>query len=172
LPRPSPFPRIPSSLTAAETASPEGVSRHRKHQKNPLSSARTVGSLSGRFREENISGSAAVPAVRNGGTAIWTRCIGKRYMSSPAHVAADRSLPTAMRTGNIAPTPAISQTGLEVIRMSKKDFERETDYMLSIQIAKNLLEKGLLTEEEYAVIDTKLIEKYQPKFGTLFSETT
>ncbi|MCH4033192.1 MAG: hypothetical protein LKE85_04145 [Lachnospiraceae bacterium] len=56
--------------------------------------------------------------------------------------------------------------------MSKKDFERETDYMLSIQIAKNLLEKGLLTEEEYAVIDTKLIEKYQPKFGTLFSETT
>lgn len=88
------------------------------------------------------------------------------------HTAESPSLPTETVIGNIAPTPAISQTGLEVIRMSKKDFERETDYMLSIQIAKNLLEKGLLTEEEYAVIDTKLIEKYQPKFGTLFSETT
>jgi hypothetical protein len=93
-------------------------------------------------------------------------------MTSPAHAAADPFPPMATHTGNTAPMPAISQIGLEVIHMSKKDFERETDYMLSIQIAKNLLEKGLLTEEEYAVIDTKLIEKYQPKFGTLFSETT
>jgi hypothetical protein len=139
---------------------------------NPLSSARTVESLSGRFPEENISGSAAVPAVRNGGTGIWTRCTGKLYMNLLVPAVVDHSKPMAMHIGNTAPTPAISQTGLEVICMSKKDFERETDYMLSIQIAKNLLEKGLLTEEEYAVIDTKLIEKYQPKFGTLFSETT
>jgi hypothetical protein len=109
LPKPSPFPRIPSSLTAAETASPESVSRRRKPLKNPLSSARTAESLSGRFREENISGSAAVPAVRNGGTAIWTRCIGKRYMTSPAHAAADPFPPMATHTGNTALTHATSK---------------------------------------------------------------
>ena len=171
LPRPSPFPRIPSSLTAAETASPEGVSRHRKHQKNPLSSARTVESLSGRFREENISGSAAVPAVRNGGTAIWTRCIGKRYMSSPAHAAADRSLPTAMRTGNTAPTPAISKRdSKEVLTVNKEKSEAERRYQASLSAAKSMLKSGIITRKEYDEIDTILLRKYRPVFGTLFSD--
>jgi hypothetical protein len=37
-------------------------------------------------------------------------------------------------------------------------------------LAKSLCEKGLLTEDEYAVIDTILLEKYKPSLGTLFSE--
>jgi hypothetical protein len=54
--------------------------------------------------------------------------------------------------------------------MSHKEFQNETDYMISIRIAQNLREKGLLTPEEYREIDTKLRERYQPKFGTLLTE--
>ena len=36
-------------------------------------------------------------------------------------------------------------------------------------LAKNLRQKGLLTDEEYAIIDTTT-ENYQPLFGTLLSE--
>ena len=54
--------------------------------------------------------------------------------------------------------------------MSKEQFEAEKDYQTSIHLAKMLLQKGLLTAEEYAIIDTKLQEKYRPLFGTLLSE--
>jgi hypothetical protein len=54
--------------------------------------------------------------------------------------------------------------------MSKEQFEAEKDYQASIHLAKILRQKGLLTEEEYAIIDTKLQEKYRPLFGTLLSE--
>ncbi len=32
--------------------------------------------------------------------------------------------------------------------------------------------KGLITEEQYAIIDTKMPEKYRPLLGTLFAELT
>lgn len=35
---------------------------------------------------------------------------------------------------------------------------------------KAMLDKGLITEEQYAVIDTKMLEKYQPLLGTLFAQ--
>lgn len=54
--------------------------------------------------------------------------------------------------------------------MSEEQFEAEKDYQASIYLAKALLQRGLLTEEEYAIIDTKLQEKYRPLFGTLLSE--
>lgn len=53
--------------------------------------------------------------------------------------------------------------------MSKQEFETEKKYLLSITIAKHLREKGLLTEEEYQVIDTKLKAEYGAKFSTLLS---
>lgn len=37
-------------------------------------------------------------------------------------------------------------------------------------MAKTMLENGLITEEEYAEIDTILLEKYRPYLGTLLSE--
>lgn len=54
--------------------------------------------------------------------------------------------------------------------MSAEQFECEKSYMLALRFAHALKEKGLLTEDEFAVIDTKLLEKYRPKFGALFSE--
>ena len=56
--------------------------------------------------------------------------------------------------------------------MSEEQFEAEKDYQASLHLAKTLLQRGLLTEEEYAIIDTKLREQYQPLFGTLLSENS
>lgn len=54
--------------------------------------------------------------------------------------------------------------------MTEIQFQAEKRYQVAISIAKTLLEKGLLTQEEYAVIDTNLLEKFQPALGTLLSE--
>jgi len=53
--------------------------------------------------------------------------------------------------------------------MSEEQFSAEKQYQASLLLAKILREKGLLTEDEYAVIDTILLEKYKPSLGTLFS---
>ena len=55
--------------------------------------------------------------------------------------------------------------------MSEEQFRAEKQYQASLLLAKSLREKGLLTEEEYTVIDTILLEKYKPSLGTLFFET-
>jgi hypothetical protein len=138
---------------------------------NLLNSARTVESPSVRFPGENISVSAAVPAVRNGGTAIRIRCIGKRYMSSPVRAAADLSPPTAMHIGNTVLTPATSKRdSKEVLTVIKEQFEAERRYQASLTVAKALLSSGTITKEEYDEIDTILLRKYRPSLGSLFSD--
>ena len=54
--------------------------------------------------------------------------------------------------------------------MSKEELRNDMLYHAAISIAKSMLEKGLITEEEYAEIDTILLEKYRPYLGTLLSE--
>lgn len=54
--------------------------------------------------------------------------------------------------------------------MTEEQFQAEKEYMMASDIAKGLLKRGLLTEEEYTQIDTILLEKYRPLFGTLFSD--
>lgn len=72
---------------------------------------------------------------------------------------------------NIAATAAISLLALKAVsHMTEIQFQAEKRYQVAISMAKALLEKGLLTEEEYAVIDTKLLENFQPALGTLLSE--
>lgn len=57
-----------------------------------------------------------------------------------------------------------------VIAMSENVFQAELKYLTAISIAKNLRSQGLLTEEEYTVIDTKLQADFSPSLGTLLSE--
>lgn len=54
--------------------------------------------------------------------------------------------------------------------MSETAFQAELKYQTAISIAKNLRSQGLLTEEEYAVIDTNLHNIFAPSLGTLLSE--
>jgi uncharacterized membrane protein len=64
--------------------------------------------------------------------------------------------------------PAISKTGSERRRaVNNEQFDREKNYGAAISIAKALLSKGLITEKEYAKIDTIFIRKYRPIIGGL-----
>lgn len=54
--------------------------------------------------------------------------------------------------------------------MSETTFQAELQYQAAISIAKNLRSQRLLTEEEYAVIDTNLQAVFSPSLGTLLSE--
>lgn len=54
--------------------------------------------------------------------------------------------------------------------MSKQEFEAEKKYLLAVTIAKNLREKGLLTEDEYQEIDTRLRAEYGAKLCVLLSQ--
>lgn len=72
---------------------------------------------------------------------------------------------------NTAPTIAIFAAGLrEVTAMDEKQFEAEKNYQASMLCFRQMLEEGKITQEDYAKIDTIMLEKYQPVLGTLFSE--
>ena len=53
--------------------------------------------------------------------------------------------------------------------MSDEQFEREKLYQASMEMFRMMLENSLITEKEYAVIDTRMKEKYSPIIGTLLS---
>ena len=46
--------------------------------------------------------------------------------------------------------------------------ENELLYVMTIKVLKEMLSKGLITQEEYCRFDTMLIEKYSPSFCKLF----
>ena len=75
-----------------------------------------------------------------------------------------------MRTGNTAPMSATSQTASEaVMAMNEDQFEREKLYQATMNMFRSTLKKGLITEEQYTILDTKMLQKYQPLLGTLFA---
>jgi hypothetical protein len=113
-----------------------------------------------------------MPAALTGGTPIWTRSTVKPFIPSPAPAAGSPSRPTEMTTENTVLTIAISLTVSEVIAMTEEQFEREKLYQATMNVFDGMLKKGLITEEQYAIIDTKMLEKYRPLLGTLFAEIT
>ena len=75
-----------------------------------------------------------------------------------------------MRTENTAPMPATSQTASKAVMVMNEDqFEREKLYQATMNMFRSMLKNGLITEEQYAIIDTKMLQKYQPLLGTLFA---
>lgn len=67
----------------------------------------------------------------------------------------------------------MSKIGIGTVKvMSKDKFDREMKYQATMNLVKNMVKQGLITADEYAVIDTIFLEKYQPILGTLFSELT
>ena len=77
----------------------------------------------------------------------------------------------ATPTGSIAVVDVISRPASgKVIHMSDMQFQAEAEYQVSIAIAKTLRGRGLLTEHEYALIDSRLLDRYRPVLGGLFSQ--
>ena len=65
---------------------------------------------------------------------------------------------------------ATSQTGSEsVMPLNDDQFEREKLYQATMSMFRSMLKSGLITKEQYAIIDTKMLQKYQPLLGTLFA---
>jgi hypothetical protein len=92
-------------------------------------------------------------------------------MNTPAPAATSPSRPTATASGSTAPTSAISEPGSKVVMaMNEDQFEREKLYQATMNMFQGMLKAGVITEEQYAIIDTKMLEKYRPLLGTLFSE--
>lgn len=54
--------------------------------------------------------------------------------------------------------------------VNKNDFRNEKLYQATMGMARKMLSEGLISEEEYRQIDTIFLAKYQPVFGTLFSD--
>lgn len=54
--------------------------------------------------------------------------------------------------------------------MSKEQMKREKLYQTTMSMARRMLEDGLISKEEYGIIDTKMQEKYHPTLGTLFAD--
>ena len=53
--------------------------------------------------------------------------------------------------------------------MSQEEGKREIVFQMTMSAARQMLEKGLISEDEYKQFDTKMQQKYCPIFGTLFS---
>ena len=53
--------------------------------------------------------------------------------------------------------------------MTKEQYEQEKKYLVTMNMAKKLLEKGVISDEEYRQIDTKFQQKYGVTFSTLFT---
>lgn len=48
--------------------------------------------------------------------------------------------------------------------------QNELTYLVTMKLFLKMFKCGLVTAEEYCVIDTKMRAKYQPKIGVLFTE--
>lgn len=59
---------------------------------------------------------------------------------------------------------------LEVTKMSEDQFQNEMLYQTTMSLARTMLEKGMISEEQYHEFDTIMLGKYHPIFGTLFSD--
>ena len=53
--------------------------------------------------------------------------------------------------------------------MSQEEGKREIIFQMTMSYARQLVAKGLLSEEEYREFDTKMQQEWQPKIGGLFS---
>lgn len=124
----------------------------------------------GRHPEERKRSSALTVAEINGGTATWIRWSERQITILSVRTAKSHSLLTVIKTESIAAMSVISQTDLEVVAMTKEQMEKETLYQATMSIAKNLLDKGVISDEEYAQIDTNFRNKYGISLSTLFTD--
>ena len=53
--------------------------------------------------------------------------------------------------------------------MSQEEGKREIVFQMTMSAARQMFEKGLISEDDYKQFDTKMQQKYRPIFGTLFS---
>ena len=55
--------------------------------------------------------------------------------------------------------------------MTPEEYRADMLYHAALSIGKGMLEKGLITPDEFTEIRTILLQKYDPYLGSLFSES-
>ena len=55
--------------------------------------------------------------------------------------------------------------------MTDTQFQAEKRYQVALALARTLLDKSLLTRNEYAAIDAYLLDKFRPSLGALLSDS-
>ena len=53
--------------------------------------------------------------------------------------------------------------------MTKDEFRREKLYQATMHVIRNMLEEGIITEEEYCKVEEVFFRKYRPVLGRIFS---
>ena len=64
---------------------------------------------------------------------------------------------------------AISLPAMGVSSMDKQQFDREMKYQVSMSIVRSMLEKGLISTDDFARWQQRLIERYDPPIGRIVS---
>ena len=54
--------------------------------------------------------------------------------------------------------------------MNNDQFQREKMYQATMSIARNLFNMGIVSDDEYAQIDTIFTNKYKPTLGSLLAD--
>lgn len=52
--------------------------------------------------------------------------------------------------------------------MTKQQFQTEKTFQITMALADEMKEKGMITSKEYYDFNTKMVEKYHPIIGTLW----
>ena len=114
-----------------------------------------------------IGYSARMSAGTPGGKSIVTKITTMSFLS-PASTAARNSNALLTTIKNTVLTLAISGTDMQRrVKMSRQQFDDEKNYQAIMALARNMLGKGIITESEYTIIDTKMKEKYHPFLGSI-----
>lgn len=111
---------------------------------------------------------APMPVKQRGGIFIVTNTRKAHQLSSSNVMFAVRSLQiSAVRKENIAPAPAIRK---EVVRMIDKQYSSLVSYKSSMALAKTMYIRGIITAEEYEIIETKMCEKFGINSCSIFRD--
>ena len=54
-------------------------------------------------------------------------------------------------------------------KMEREQFRAERLYLMSLSVAKSMLDKGIISRDEYSEIDTILLKQYRPPLATLLA---
>ena len=111
---------------------------------------------------------APMPVKQRGGIFIVTNTRKAHQLSNSNVMFAVRSLQiSAVRKENIAPALAIRK---EVVRMIDKQYSSLVSYKSAMSQAKLMYSKGIITAEEYEIIETKMCEKFGINSCSIFRD--
>src|SRR5574344_825031 len=116
--------------------------------------------------------SARTNAVCCGGKLITARCIRKPHIILYVNTAEWSLRASVHHAENTVPMSATSPSVLarSVIPMSEELFAGILAYKSAMAQARLMLSKGLITKDEYAIIDTMMAEKYSLSSCSLFRD--